>query len=180
MLVKPEQKELFVMGSEPILCQDGAHKNDCEPSAAKRLLDWLSNTYPHQPLLLTEDALYANGPHICQITQHNFSYILGIKPDGNKSLFTAFEQNHRVKRLSFTRQGVKHDFRYLNNLPFNSSHPDLRVNVLLYEQTDKQGKTTRFSWVTNLALNHKNLEHIMAMGPSRWTMEPGGEYCHRR
>lgn len=171
MLVKAGQKEVFVMGSEAIRCQDGAQKNDCERNAAKRLLDWLATQYKGESLLLTEDALYANGPHIRQIIEHNFSYILGIKADGNKSLFSAFDHNERVKRLSFTRQGVKHQFQYLNNLPLNSSHPDLRVNVLHYEQTDKQGKTTRFSWVTNLELSAKTVEHIMLMGRSRWKIE---------
>lgn len=171
MLVKAGEKEVFVLGNEAILCQDGALKNDCERNAAKRLLDWLCTHYKGHKLLLTEDALYANGPHIRQIISSNFSYILAIKPDGNKSLFTAFDYNERVKRYQRTDKGIKHSFEYLNNLPFNSSNADLRVNVLRYEQTDKNGKTTRFCWVTNLEINHKNLEHLMLMGRSRWKIE---------
>ncbi len=164
MLVKPGEKEVFVLGNEAILCQDGALKNDCERNAAKRLLDWLCTHYQGQKLLRTEDALYANGPHIRQILASNFSYLLAIKPDGNKSLFTAFDHNERLKRYERTDKGITHRFEYLNNLPFNASNADLRVNVLRYEQTDKNGKTTRFCWVTNLEINQKNLEHLMLMG----------------
>jgi hypothetical protein len=171
MLVKPQEKEVFVLGTEPILCQDGQLKNDCERNASKRLLDWPCTHYKGHNLLLTEDALYANGPNIQQITSSNFSYLLAIKPDGNKSLCTAFDHNERVKRYQRTDKGIRHAFEYVNNLPCNSSNADLRVNVLRYEQTDKNGKTTRFSWVTNLELNHKNLEHIMAMGRCRWKIE---------
>ncbi len=52
MLVKPGEKEVFLMGTEPILCQDGQLKNDCERNASKRLLEWLSQQYKGQPLLL--------------------------------------------------------------------------------------------------------------------------------
>lgn len=171
MLVKPGEKEVFLMGTEPILCQDGQLKNDCERNASKRLLEWLSEQYQGQPLLLTEDALYANGPTISQITDSGFSYILGIKPQGNKTLFKAFEGNERVKSFSRTEKDIKHKFEYLNNLPLNSSKAEIRVNVLHYEQTDKDGKTTRFSWVTNLELSAKTVEQVMLMGRSRWKIE---------
>jgi len=171
MLVKPGEKEVFVISTEPILCQDGQLKNDCERNASRRLLEWLSKQYKGQRLLLTEDALYSNGPHIKQITDSGFSYISGIKPHGNKTLFKAFEHNERVKRFCATGKGIKHKFEYLNNLPLNTSNTELRVNVLHYEQTDKNGKTTRFSWVTNLELNHKTVEHVMLMGRSRWKIE---------
>lgn len=171
MLVKPGEKEVFLMGTEPILCQDGQLKNDCERNASKRLLEWLSKQYQGQRLLLTEDALYSNGANIKQITDSGFSYILGIKPHGNKTLFKVFEHNERVKRFCVTEKGIKHEFKSLNNLPLNTSNAELRVNVLHYEQTDKNGKTTRFSWVTNLELNHKTVEHVMLIGRSRWKIE---------
>jgi hypothetical protein len=57
VLVHPEQAEVFVMGAEPIVCQDGTAKNDCERNAGKRLLDTLALSYKGQPLLFVNDAL---------------------------------------------------------------------------------------------------------------------------
>ena len=49
---------------EPILKTDGARKNDCERNAAKRLLTALRREHPHLPLLVVEDGLASNGPHV--------------------------------------------------------------------------------------------------------------------
>lgn len=174
MLVSPGQKEVFMMDTEPIVCQDGEEKNDCERSASKRLLDSMAVSYQGLPLLITEDALYATGPNITQITQNNWSYVLAIKPDGNKSLFKHFSQGkpyERIKAFSYTENKIKHSFQYLNNVPLNANNPQIRVNVLLYQQTDQKGKTTHFSWVTNLALDRKSVPQVMRIGRSRWKIE---------
>jgi hypothetical protein len=174
MLVHPIEKEVFVMGTEAIVCQDGVEKNDCERNASKRLLDFLAVHYQGQPLLITEDALYANAPNVSQILDNNWSYVLAIKPDGNKSLFAAFADSsvgRRTGRYSYKDERIEHTFRYVNNLPINGSNADIRVNVLHYEQTDKKGKVTRFSWMTNLELNQKTVTSIMRIGRSRWKIE---------
>ncbi len=38
MLVNPDEKEVFVIGTEPIIKQDGVEKNDCEQNESKRLI----------------------------------------------------------------------------------------------------------------------------------------------
>lgn len=174
MLVNPTQKEVFVLGSEPIVCQDGVHKNDCERNASKRLLDQMAIQYKGQPLLITEDALYSTGPNIKQILDNNWSYVLGIKPDGNKSLFKYFDQQQphsRAKQFIFKEKKVKHQFQFINNVPLNGDNAQIRVNVLLYEQTDLKGKITKFSWVTNLELDRKSVQQVMRTGRSRWKIE---------
>ncbi len=44
--------------------QDGDNKNNCEPNAAKRFLAHLRREHPHLPLVVNEDALSSNTPHI--------------------------------------------------------------------------------------------------------------------
>jgi hypothetical protein len=174
MLVNPQEKEVFVMGTEPIVCQDGTEKNDCERNTSKRLLTWMSGHYKNKKLLITEDALYSNAPNIEQITKNGWSYVLGIKPDGNKSLFKAFDEktpHPRVKHFSYSEDKIKYEYSYLNNIALNSSNPNIRVNVLVCKITDKKGKKTQFSWVTDIDLNHKNLKEVMQIGRSRWKIE---------
>ncbi len=174
MLVNPKEKEVFVMGTEPIVCQDGTEKNDSERNASKRLLTWMSEHYKDKKLLITEDALYSNAPNIEQITQNGWSYVLGIKPDGNKSLFKAFDEktpHPRLKHFSYLKDKSKYAYTYLNNIALNSSNAEVRVNVLVCEIINPKGKKTQFSWVTDIELNPKNLKEIMLIGRSRWKIE---------
>ena len=47
----------------------------------------------------------------------------------------------------------------------------MTVNYLLYEQTDKKGKVTRWTWVTNLRLTARTVESVMRIGRTRWKIE---------
>ena len=100
--------------------------------------------------------------------------MLGIKPDGNKSLFKVFNKkmpHPRVKHFSYTENNSKYEYSYFNNVALNYAHAEVRVNVLVCQLTDKKGKKTQFSWVTDIELNHKNLKEIMLIGRSRWKIE---------
>ncbi len=66
-IVHPDQKAVIPLAPEPIIKQDGKKKNDCERNAAKRLLAKLRRDYPRLPLIIIEDALSANAPHIKEI-----------------------------------------------------------------------------------------------------------------
>jgi len=64
VIVHPDHREVIPLAPEPITRQDGDTKNDCERNAAKRLLADLRREHPHLKLLVVEDALAANAPHI--------------------------------------------------------------------------------------------------------------------
>ena len=44
--------------------EDGATKNDCKRNASERLLKDFRREYPYLPVILVEDALASNGPHL--------------------------------------------------------------------------------------------------------------------
>jgi arylamine N-acetyltransferase len=46
-----------------------------------------------------------------------------------------------------------------------------KYSFKLCERVIRSYKPTRFYWVTNPEINHKNLEHLMLMGTSRWKIE---------
>jgi len=174
-LVHPTQREVFLMGSEPILKQDGTTKNDCELNASNRLLDWLSERYANHKLLIVEDALYANGPNLRQILGNNWQYIVNIKPKSQKTLFKAFEARKKRKAVKYSEWtdevGTTHRFWYANNFALNEASPDIRVNVLFYEEERKNGSKKKFSWATSFTLKKSNVERIMRIGRSRWKIE---------
>jgi Transposase DDE domain len=175
VMVHPEQKEVIPLDFEPILNQDGAKKNDCERNAAKRLCTALKARYPDLKIILVEDALYANAPHIRQITEDGWDYVLNVKPDSHKSLekqFAGRRERGQVKELRLKDdQGAQHYFAWTAELSLSDSAIDVNVNYLLYEQTTLKGETTRWSWITNLPLAARSVEKVMRIGRSRWKIE---------
>ena len=63
-IVHPNKKQVIPLAPEFNSKQDGHDKNDCERSAAKRLLADTRREHPHLKLIIVEDALAANAPHI--------------------------------------------------------------------------------------------------------------------
>ena len=76
-IVHPGFKEVIPLAPEFIIKQDGQSKNDCERNAAKRFFGKLREDHPHLPLIITEDALSSNAPHIREAEKYNLHYILG-------------------------------------------------------------------------------------------------------
>ena len=175
VLVHPDQEEVFTLDFEPILNADGSKKNDCERNAAKRICQDLHERYPDLKPILVEDALYANAPHIRQITGYGWLFVLNVKPDSHESLerqFAGRRASGQVKELRITDpQGIKHYFAWTNDLCLCESAIDVSVNYLLYEQTDKKGKVTRWTWITNIPLNARSVEAVMRAGRARWKIE---------
>ncbi len=63
-LVHPDLKEVIPLAPEPIIQQDGQTKNDCERNATRRWLKQFRREHPHLPVIVVEDALAANAPHL--------------------------------------------------------------------------------------------------------------------
>ena len=77
VLVHPDESEVIPLAPEPILKQDGSKKNDCERTAAKRLLEDIRREHPHLKLMVVEDGLASNGPHIQLLQSLDMRFILG-------------------------------------------------------------------------------------------------------
>jgi hypothetical protein len=74
-LIHPDQRAVIPLMPEPIVKHDGTEKNDCERNAAKRLIVKLRQDHPHLKLIVTEDSLSANAPHIHVLHDHKLHYI---------------------------------------------------------------------------------------------------------
>jgi hypothetical protein len=66
--------------------------------------------------------------------------------------------------------GVEHGFRWVNALPLNKTHPQLRVNVLEYWEIDG-ARQRLFSGITDIELTPENVEPLMRGGRARWKVE---------
>jgi hypothetical protein len=79
-LVHPDLKEVIPLAPEPIIQQDGQTKNDCERNATRRWLKRFRQEHPHLPVIVVEDALSANAPHLRDLREAGAHYIIGVKP----------------------------------------------------------------------------------------------------
>ena len=84
---------MLPLAPEPIRKSDGANKNDCEREAAKRLIADVRREHPHLPLIVLEDGLASNGPHIKELQKHGMRFILGAKRGDRGALFEALESS---------------------------------------------------------------------------------------
>jgi len=172
-IVHPDRKEVIPVAPEPIIKQDGATKNDCERNAAKRLLAQLRHDHPHLQLIVTEDALSSNAPHIQELEKYDLHYILGVKEGDHAFLFervAAAHQAGQTTELEIHGVGVTHQFRFLNQVPLNKSNPDLLVNFVEYWEI-KDEKIQHFCWITDFTVTPTNVFQIMRGGRVRWKID---------
>ena len=133
VITHPEKRTVLPLAHEPIVKQDGHTKNDCEANAAKRLIPELRELLPEDKVVIVEDALSANGPHIRALKKERFSFVISVKPDGNKYLFGLFErlgEQAKINEHEVEEDRYIHQFRYINGLPLNSDNQDIKVNFL--------------------------------------------------
>jgi hypothetical protein len=174
-IVHPDRKEVIPFAPEPIQKQDGSSKNDCERNAAKRLLRKIRQEHPHLELIVIEDGLASNAPHVRELLAQRMHFILGVKPGDHPFLFErlteAFEQD-RVTVMTWKEGRRLCEIAYVNQLPLNEANQDLLVNYLQYSEYDADGERLKhFSWIIDFHITRSNAPTLARGGRSRWKIE---------
>jgi hypothetical protein len=136
-LVHPDLKEVIPLAPEPIIQQDGHTKNDCERNATRRWLKQFRQEHPHLPVIVVEDALSANAPHLKDLAEARAHYIIGVKPGDHKFLFEhlrARDEAGQMQVLTWVdpATNVLHHFRFCKSAPLNESHPDGKRSATIF------------------------------------------------
>lgn len=174
-IVHPDLKTVLPLFHEPIRKEDGATKNDCEQNASKRLIPALKKAFPRLKMIILEDSLMGNGPHIKMLRSNGFSHITRVKYGSNKSLMDhavecmAKGETEEFEELS--DDGILRGYRFINQIPINKTHKKLLINYLEYWEVDKNGKEKNFNWITDITLSRDNAYHVMRAGRARWKIE---------
>jgi len=174
-LIHPDQRAVIPLMPEPIIKQDGTEKNDCERNAAKRFITKLRQDHPHLKVIVTEDSLSSNAPHIQCLHDHHLHYILGVKEGDHAYLFEQVTAAEHAGRVTYydrddAETGLRHRFRFVSDMPLNEANADLRVNFLECWEWDGE-KVQHFSWVTDLRVNKGTVYQLMRGGRARWRIE---------
>lgn len=184
-MVHPGLKEVIPLAPEPIIKQDGETKNDCERNATRRWLNRFRKDHPQLPVIIVEDALSSNAPHLDDLREANVHYIIGVKPGDHAYLFQHLreaDEAGRTQMLTLVDPVTKivHHFRFNNGVSLNASHTDCLVNVLEYweihpdkviTEIKREGAIQYFSWITDFELMPENVDPIMCGGRCRWKVE---------
>lgn len=147
-IVHPGLKQVIPVAPEPIQNCDGHTKNDCERNAAKRFLAAFRKDHPKLPIIVVEDGLASNAPHIKELKNNDMSFVLGVKPGDHKYLFDwirAFNDNEMGSVQNTFYRGTKviyrtiQNIRFVNEVPLNATNDDLLVNFLeITEMVEKK------------------------------------------
>jgi hypothetical protein len=175
-LVHPDLKEVIALAPEPIVNQDGHTKNDCERNATRRWLQHFRREHPHLPVIIVEDGLSANAPHLRDLRAARVHYIIGVKHGDHGFLFEHLRAEDEAGRTQHLTQvdpatGVLHHFRWHHAVPLNESNLHELVNVLEYWEVQADGSVLYFSWITDLTLTADNVYAVMRGGRARWKIE---------
>jgi hypothetical protein len=176
--VHPDHKEVIPVFPEMITKKDGTTKNDCERNAAGRFYEAFRREHPHLKVIVVEDGLSSNAPHINDLMSRNLHFILGAKPGDHTFLFDQIDQaveQHKAAEISHIDpddSDITHYYRFVNGVPLNASNQDLLINFVEYwQENSKSGKVIRFSWVTDLKITADNVADIVRAGRARWRIE---------
>jgi hypothetical protein len=173
-LVHPDFREVVPLCPEPIIQQDGTNKGDGERSATARALGHFRREHPKLPVIIVEDALSAEGPHIQLLKHHRIRFILSVKPGKQVHLFEQLhqaEQDRRIQVLTLVEpDGTLHHYRWLTNAALNKKYADERVSMLEYWEIGRR-ETRHFSWITDLELDDETVPIVARGGRARWRIE---------
>jgi hypothetical protein len=175
VIVHPDLPEVIPLAPEPIQRQDGQSKNDCERNAARRWLKRFRQDHPHLPVIITEDALSSNAPHIRDLQAARCHFILGVKPGDHAYLFQQVyrrvEGNEvEVHDVVDAGTGKHRHYLFVRDLSLNEANPEVRVNFLRCAETDAQDECD-WAWVTDLNLTAATFDQAGRGGRARWHIE---------
>ena len=176
VLVHPDHRAVIPLGSEPIINSDGSTKNDCERNASKRLLQRLRQQHSRLPMIVVEDGLASNAPHVRELQRLNLRFLLGCKPGDHDFLYQQFLESYEQDQVRTVEwqdeKKQQHIVAWAKELPLNESNPDLLVNFLQYTVHDTNGEVVQvFSWVTDLPITRGNARRLVGGGRARWKIE---------
>jgi hypothetical protein len=179
VLTHPETREVIPLAVEPIIKQDGESKNDCERNATSRLLRRVRKLYPRLKLIVVEDGLASNAPHIADLQAVHMRFLLGAKPGDHRHLFQhvieACDQSREetIQVIDSKSGEVLSETQFISDLPLNKSNENLRVNFLQHHEYDLETSDVikRFSWVTNIDIERAKILLYQRGGRSRWRVE---------
>ena len=151
---------------------------DCELTAAKRLVKRLRGEHRQLAMCLVGDDLYGHEPLIAELQRLRLRFVLVAKPNSHPALFAQVaerEQRGECRQGTWTEgtgpRRCTYAYRTAADLPLTQSGA-VRVNFLeVWEQRPNGVVGYHNSWVTDFVVTPETTGPITGMGRSRWKIE---------
>ena len=174
-VVAPGHAMALPLMPEFIAPQDGAEKQDCERSAAKRWLASHGERLKDLRLVYLGDDLFACQPVAEVIQGAGGDFLLTAKPSSHKALYDFMQgatlEEHTVKQKLGGKR-LTYCYRWFEQAPLRDGHDAMLVNWIGVTITDAKGKVTYNSaFVTSLPVTRDTVAEIVACARARWKIE---------
>jgi hypothetical protein len=163
---------------EEVRNSEGQEPQDCELTAAKRLVKRLRTEHRQLAMCIVGDDLYGHEPVIGELHRLRMRFVLVAKPSSHPALFAQVaecEQRGACEHGTWTEgTGPRRrtfTYRTATALALTQSEA-VRVNFLeVWEQRPDGTVGYHNSWVTDFAVTPETVAAIAGIGRSRWKIE---------
>jgi hypothetical protein len=174
-LVAPGHDKVIPLEPAFIVPQDGAAKQDCETTAAKRWLTAHGRRYAALDAVYLGDDLFSRQP-LCQaVLDVGGHFIFVCKPSSHpliEEYLTGVDLPVVEQTVRRGEQRVVYRYRWLPDVPLRDGKDALWVNWFAIEIVNAKGETTyRNSFVTDLPVGADTVVELAACGRARWKIE---------
>ena len=160
---------VFSIATEFVENEDeNVSKQDCEIKAFKRLEVKLKKQYPHLPICMLGDSLYACEPVFKICDKNKWQFLLRFKEGSIKSIAEEFN----ALKLIDSEKNEK--CVWVRDVAYNQR----TVNLIETEIVVDENKTS-FVFITNIPITIKNADYLVYAGRSRWKIENQGFNNHK-
>ena len=166
-------------------------KNDCERNASKRWISKFRQHHPKMPVIIIEDSLASNVPHLLALKQYDCRYLTSFKESDHKYLYQQFKINSQNNLTTHYQENfltggkvlkkVTHTYEFIKDLELNGQH-DFKINAILFNEKIEYNNPAQnkknipdvnrtFSWITDLDINEANIAEVVLLARRRWAIE---------
>jgi hypothetical protein len=159
---------------------------DCELTAAKRLIARVRREHPQLAQIVIGDDLYAHAPFVEQLHEQRQHYVVVAKPPSHPTLVaavaaaagTAQSQTGQWTEGSGARQRIS-TYHLVRQVPLALERA-VRVNYLeVWERSSKGELLYHNSWITDLDVDATNVAVVVQIGRTRWKIENAQFNVHK-
>jgi hypothetical protein len=169
---------ILPLDAEEVRNTDGLQKQDCELTAAKRLVKRLRAEHRQLSMCIVGDDLYGHEPFIEELRAVRMRFVLVAKPTSHVALFEQIEERERrgeCGRGIWAEGSGRHrrsfEYRRVADVPLTQSGT-VRVNFLeVWERRPDGTVGYHNSWVTDFLVTPATVAAIVGIGRSRGKIE---------
>lgn len=163
-----------------------ADKQDCELKAFYRLAKRLKVSFPHLPICLLLDGLFACGPVMQLCEDNHWKYLIVLQDKDLINVHRTFETVQSIAPGNYKevilgkKKETKQTYRWVAAIEYvdtkqRTHHPS--VLECIETKIDDQGKNTisKYKWLTNFTITSYNVNRLANDGGRlRWKVENEG------